>query len=449
VTFTIDKNNAICGNCTFTGGNVVVTKASTCQGCSFSADNVTVSLPSNKQFNLQGGSTTTFNGTTFSGTGGGINLTGPATITNSTFNFSGSSFFNNNGTGLTVDNSNITFANSTYLLSNAPVTFQNSSNLYLKNTASVYSGNNVTFNNHSSVYLSDNSNLQSSGTVTLQNDSYMGIGDGPSTSGAYVYLSGTLTLWDNSTVGIANNNNYFAYSYTGGSYTYNSGASTTTYSTASLNYNCNGTYPNACQNSYVYGCATFSKTGPAACTILALNSPDLSAATTGSNLVILSWSAGPEVNADHFVVERSVNGQGWSAIGKVSTTGYASLTTSYSYRDEAAMAGINNYRLVTIDKDGRSIYSKIIPVNISSSATNTFGIYPNPITGRAFHLKTASPEPVLINIHTISGQLLSLISLKGQTQYDLTLPPNTPGHTYLIIQVIAGDKTRSFTVLNE
>src|SRR5579859_5435209 len=319
VTFTIDYNGADCGNCTFSGGNIDVTQPSTCQACSFNSNTITVGLASGNKFNLQNNSTS-FTATTLSATGGEINLTGLATITNSTFNFSGSSDFNNNGSGLTVSSSNITFANTSYLKSNAPVTFQNNTILSLKNTAYVNSGNAVTFDN-AKAYLSDNSNLQSSGTVTLKNNGYIGIGDGPLTSKAFVKLSGTLTIWDNSKVGVSNNNNYFAFSYTGGSYTYKTSSSTTSYSIASLNYNCGGTYPNACANSYVYGCGTFSATGPSSCTVLALASPDLTAVAAGANLVILSWSVGSGIDADHFVVERSSNGQDWSAIGTVSATG--------------------------------------------------------------------------------------------------------------------------------
>lgn len=107
---------------------------------------------------------------------------------------------------------------------------------------------------------------------------------------------------------------------------------------------------------------------------------DLKAVAT-QNEVKLSWATTSEKNSDHFVVERSNDGNHFSEIGNVNASGTKSTATNYSFEDQEAYnqnASPLFYRLKMIDKDGRSVLSDIVSVNLQQSQLK-FSIFPNPV----------------------------------------------------------------------
>nr|MBZ1363183.1 Ig family protein [Dyadobacter fermentans]MBZ1363278.1 Ig family protein [Dyadobacter fermentans] len=67
---------------------------------------------------------------------------------------------------------------------------------------------------------------------------------------------------------------------------------------------------------------------------------------------LLTWSTTEEVNSDRFEIERSLNGKGWSTIGKVRSNGESSVLRNYTYTDDSPEKGENLYRLRMVDLDG-------------------------------------------------------------------------------------------------
>ncbi|MHA4809855.1 autotransporter outer membrane beta-barrel domain-containing protein [Flavitalea flava] len=439
VTFTIDLNGVNCGTCTFNNGNVIITKGFTCgtcklnmdslnlnagssttnfqsggiftgskvvinspvvcQGCSFSNDSVTLA---GQDMQLQSPATT-FTNTKFTSTGASsIKSTDVFNATNSTFKFYNTSYFFNNGSSFTEDNSNF--------------------------------------------YFNDDSYFKSSTTVNLKNNSGLTAGNGTITSKAYITMTNSVNLYDNSSIKVSNSNNY----YTNSTNSYSSVTNSKTYSTGSSIYNCGGTNPNTCKTNYVYGCATMNNSGVLACTPLPVVNLNFSAAVPGPSSVLLSWSTGQEINTDHFAVERSANGADWSTIGTVTSKGYTTLTIDYSFTDGSPLNGTNHYRLLAVDRDGHSAYSRTVVTQFATTGTNNnVSIYPSPIAGQSFHVKTPSTGTVVVNIYGMSGQLFFNTSLKGQNLYEVRFPPTVPHNSYLVIQVIGTGKTQAFTVFNQ
>ncbi len=77
--------------------------------------------------------------------------------------------------------------------------------------------------------------------------------------------------------------------------------------------------------------------------------------------IVITWKTGEEKNLQHFVVERSTDGQNFSAIGTVAPKG---SNSDYRYED-ASLSHFKNvfyYRLKIVDTDGSFEYTDSLPV---------------------------------------------------------------------------------------
>jgi hypothetical protein len=87
------------------------------------------------------------------------------------------------------------------------------------------------------------------------------------------------------------------------------------------------------------------------------------------------WTTGNEINVSHFNVQHSVNGKDFINMGKV--TAKNSILNEYNFIDEKPNVGINYYRVVSVDKDGKLNYTVIKSLNVNHSSLNVI-TYPNP-----------------------------------------------------------------------
>ena len=97
-----------------------------------------------------------------------------------------------------------------------------------------------------------------------------------------------------------------------------------------------------------------------------------------TNKVVLQWSTTSEESVKHFVVERSSDGKTYKAIGTVAAVGNSTLTQKYSFADGAPLMGTNNYyRLLMVDADGRSKYSKFLIIKFDGQLTTEMKVNPS------------------------------------------------------------------------
>lgn len=107
-----------------------------------------------------------------------------------------------------------------------------------------------------------------------------------------------------------------------------------------------------------------------------------SAALNTNNRVQLSWATAEEINASHFVIEKSNDGQNFSDAGIVFAFGNSTFRNNYSYFDNLGTikSGIVYYRLRSVDIDGKNQYSETRLIRLGNKDENkiTFLSFPNP-----------------------------------------------------------------------
>jgi Secretion system C-terminal sorting domain len=91
-------------------------------------------------------------------------------------------------------------------------------------------------------------------------------------------------------------------------------------------------------------------------------------------LVQNSWATASEINVSHFNILRSENGKDFKIIGNTNAKGFS--YNQYSFIDETPSEGLNYYKIMSVDKDGRTQYSEV--KNVSLNKKNGISIFPNP-----------------------------------------------------------------------
>lgn len=128
--------------------------------------------------------------------------------------------------------------------------------------------------------------------------------------------------------------------------------------------------------------------------------------TKFANFNALTWLTSSEKNNDHFVIERSADGEDFTAIGTVEGHSSSSVPSIYEFIDEQPLNGTNYYRLKQVDFDGSFSYSKAIAIH-NSREVDIF-IYPNPSSG-SFNIRLLAAE---------QPYKLTIIDTEGRTVYE-------------------------------
>jgi hypothetical protein len=123
--------------------------------------------------------------------------------------------------------------------------------------------------------------------------------------------------------------------------------------------------------------------------------------------VACAWATASEARNSHFVVERSLDGASFAALGTVAGQGTSAAAHTYTFVDAQPAAGAAYYRLRQVDTDGMASYSPVVVVQGGEVAAPTEVVaVPNPSTGQ-FALLTNLPA---------SGQLRgTVVNMLGQS----------------------------------
>ena len=127
-----------------------------------------------------------------------------------------------------------------------------------------------------------------------------------------------------------------------------------------------------------------------------------------NSTVAINWNIGTEINCLSYDVERSYDGEHFTAIGTVEAKGGTiAKDLNYSFMDNSPyLAGYNYYRIKVLDKDGAVTYSNIQKVSMEAKI-KTITVRPNPA-----HSETT----VQIN-DVIGKKVISLNDLSGKTVF--------------------------------
>jgi hypothetical protein len=88
-------------------------------------------------------------------------------------------------------------------------------------------------------------------------------------------------------------------------------------------------------------------------------------ASKQNSSVLLQWNTATEQNSHSFAIERSTDGNNFTAIGSVRAAGNSNSKKLYRYEDISPLRGNNYYRLKLIDADGKSAYSDVRLISFS------------------------------------------------------------------------------------
>jgi hypothetical protein len=141
------------------------------------------------------------------------------------------------------------------------------------------------------------------------------------------------------------------------------------------------------------------------------------------NTVRLQWSTASEQNTAFFEVQRGINGEDFTAAGRVEAAGNSTQTLHYVYTDlPPSTSSAWLYRLKLADLDGRFTYSPVLKIN-NTAAGPAFAAYPNPFRQQlAITVETGEAGKAQMDIRDMNGKLLlrqDFLLQKGRNGFSL------------------------------
>lgn len=149
--------------------------------------------------------------------------------------------------------------------------------------------------------------------------------------------------------------------------------------------------------------------------------------------VHLTWQTASEINSDHFVVERSLDGRTFSPLQTVPAAGNSISPRAYSALDAQAQAtGATQlyYRLRSVDHDGSSAYSPVQAVMLAPAAGG-LALFPNPIADGATTLVGASAS-ARVQVLDALGRVVVTATADAAGTAHLTLPAGVASGVYVV-----------------
>ncbi len=162
--------------------------------------------------------------------------------------------------------------------------------------------------------------------------------------------------------------------------------------------------------------------------------------------VTLMWTTASEINNHGFEVQRSYDGNIFSAVGFVNGFGTSTEIHNYTFTDkpENNTSGTFYYRLKQVDMNGQSTYSQVLTVKfdllptIYSLAQN----FPNPFNPSTT-IKYTVPQngPVTIKLYDVTGREVATLvnEVKTVGSYDLKFNASGLASGVYIYRMIAKD----------
>lgn len=140
-------------------------------------------------------------------------------------------------------------------------------------------------------------------------------------------------------------------------------------------------------------------------------------ATYAKKKANLTWTAQSDETLGYFVVERSIDGVNFEAVGQQPA---AMGTASYSFTDEGvpATASIVYYRIQSREKSGEANFSSIKTIRLSKDASLSLSIYPNPVQHTANVTLPAAwqSQPVTVAVYNSTGIEVQRASIQAASQ---------------------------------
>ena len=142
---------------------------------------------------------------------------------------------------------------------------------------------------------------------------------------------------------------------------------------------------------------------------------------------ILKWSTQQEINSDHFIVQRSFDGQHFENIGNLNAAGTTYIVNRYSFVDKVVFNSgklIAYYRLNAVDKDGKSSFTNIISLKLNGNSPWGLRLLSNPVNDYVSVMLNNVSGKLQLTVRDITGNILytkSMENINGQVSLPVTL----------------------------
>lgn len=121
--------------------------------------------------------------------------------------------------------------------------------------------------------------------------------------------------------------------------------------------------------------------------------------------VLLQWSTIQEEKSLDFFVQHSNDGTNWKPVDSVPAIGYSNDLRYYNYIHKEPVAGLNYYRIIQRDIDGRTNNSEVRKVIIKSN-NQPFTVVSNLVTDGQVRLQVNQPGGIPVSLYSYNGKLL-------------------------------------------
>lgn len=141
----------------------------------------------------------------------------------------------------------------------------------------------------------------------------------------------------------------------------------------------------------------------------------------------LAWTTATETNSHSFIIERSLNGQGFETYAEIPAFGNSNTEQHYTFTDVDRDNSAAYYRLLEMDMEG--VISSLGSIHVDCEQnfeSMAVDVYPNPTNGMInVNVFAAHTDIVTISILDISGQLI--VSETNQVNRGGNLSTYNPG----------------------
>jgi hypothetical protein len=138
-------------------------------------------------------------------------------------------------------------------------------------------------------------------------------------------------------------------------------------------------------------------------------------ASKNGNSITLNWKTESESNNKGFVIERSANGIEWTQIQFVNGNGTTASAKYYSTRDNNPLNGLNYYRLIQVDNDGKQTNSDVLSVKFSLDQQIKLSFYPNPAKNSlTVHLGKVENNDAALELINFEGKKINTFRVNKQ-----------------------------------
>jgi hypothetical protein len=241
--------------------------------------------------------------------------------------------------------------------------------------------------------------------------------------------------------GIANGTKIFGYSIMANDFNSTSGADV-------VNYNNSARYPTNTSES-VGGLDILAVLGIAMQTMILPVEISSFTAVKKANRAGLEWTTVNEMNNRGFKIEHSTDGKNWMQIGFVQSKSPLETSTekiNYSFSDNAPSNGINYYRLVQTDFDGKEKVSEVKTVSFGKDDANSIKVFPNPVAGD-LHIEGLT-SGMHIKLVDARGSVLSRFTAASSTAEVIPTGKLNKGVYFVQAEAVDGtEKTLRFVKL--